>query len=268
MSVLFYECITKLSRYLKRDLILKYIYPMLIDGLTTCSLETKIIIVKHLSWIIKYISFSTLRQQIHEAIIKKFCYSNNYQDRIMYIEFCSHMVELMSKAYFKEHFLIPLNTLWEGKTNEELYKLCVNAPKFRKALLLNDGEQAAHIINNLKELSNKAGKRMKYVADAAFESLKTMNSPAYVVSDAQEKELLAAEYLIKKAEKKEIEEAKKQEIELLIKQARMDVMSKISHPGPKSKTSSKMTHPSFKGLSGELPKSSEKKVDKTKKSKL
>lgn len=87
----------------------------------------------------------------------------------------------------------------------------------------------------LKDYSLKSTKKYRYVAEAANESLKIIMSQAFVVSDKAEKDLVNMEISIKKAEKKEIEEAKKQEIELLIKQARMDVMTKIGHQGPKSK---------------------------------
>jgi hypothetical protein len=234
-SVLFYTFITKFTQYIKRETILKYIIPVIIEGMQNCSLNSKLILAKHTAWLLKTVSYSNLRIQIHELLIKKFCHSPNFQDRITFIEFCFQITELMSKHYFKEYFLNSLCSLWASKTTEEAYRLCKYAPSFRKALLINDTEQASILMSYLKDYSLKSTKKYRYVAEAAGESLKIIMSQAFVVSDKAEKDLVNMEISIKKAEKKEIEEAKKQEIELLIKQARMDVMSKIAHPGPKSK---------------------------------
>jgi hypothetical protein len=214
---------------MRREIILKYLLPIIIDGVTLCSRETKKLIARQLAWLLKTVSFSNLRQQIHDTVIKKFSLSSNFQDRLFYIEFCYCITELMSKQYFKEHFLSPLNSLWTGKTTEELYKLCLYAPIFKKALLINDAEQASLLMGFLKDYSTRTAKKYRFINEVSSESLKVINSLTFMVSDITEKELICSELAIKKAEKKEIEEAKKLEIELLIKQARLDVMSKIPH---------------------------------------
>ena len=226
-AVSFYQCVIDCSKSIKKELLLKYTLPIAFKAIQLASYQPKIMMVQYFASLTKEMVYGELRFKIRHFMTNTMACSSSFKDRLMYIDFCLLVSKIMSKSYFKEYFLGTLNTLWKGKTIDELFKLSKNAVSIREAISNSDQSEIDSLLDSLSKCANLPEKRHQFVRDAAKESLKRITNPAFAVSDENQKALIESEMSVRANEEKAMEENKKQEIEHIIKLARIEVASKL-----------------------------------------